>query len=301
MVSGLTVDVETLMACQHVARQLRRTVSTSAAVGTGNQRSKRRGNGMTFHELRPYQHGDELRHVHWKATARTGKLVSKVFTEDHERPLCLWLDLHPGMYFGTRVQLKSALAITVAATLAWSAHFHQERVAAVIARAAEVSCIPAQQPLPSLLALLNQLAAASALLPPGADTLASAQARLTQALPFFQRLPAGSTVMILTDGVVGVTFWRDVFMQLGGRLQLQFIRISDPLERHFTVPGVYPVQGEDAIHRVDMQSLVERQAYQCEDTEAERLLQESCLSHQVVYRHLMTQSAWEQHIQTWSW
>ena len=107
--------------------------------------------------------------------------------------------------------------------------------------------------------------------------------------------------MILTDGVVGVTFWRDVFMQLGGRLQLQFIRISDPLERHFTVPGVYPVQGEDAIHRVDMQSLVEQQAYQCEDTEAERLLQESCLSHQVVYRHLMTQSAWEQHIQTWSW
>jgi uncharacterized protein (DUF58 family) len=41
----------------------------------------RKGRGDEFLSLRDYQFGDEIKHIHWKATARLGKLISKEFEE----------------------------------------------------------------------------------------------------------------------------------------------------------------------------------------------------------------------------
>ena len=41
----------------------------------------RRGRGDNFLSLRDFEFGDELRHIHWKATAKWGKLITKEFEE----------------------------------------------------------------------------------------------------------------------------------------------------------------------------------------------------------------------------
>ena len=45
-----------------------------------------RGRGMEFEESRSYQAGDDVRCIDWRVTARTGKVHTKLFQEERERP-----------------------------------------------------------------------------------------------------------------------------------------------------------------------------------------------------------------------
>jgi uncharacterized protein (DUF58 family) len=50
----------------------------------GRHASRLRGRGLNFEEIRRYLPGDDIRQIDWKATVRTGKTQSRVYTE--ERP-----------------------------------------------------------------------------------------------------------------------------------------------------------------------------------------------------------------------
>ena len=55
--------------------------------------SRWRGRGVDFRESRIYQPGDEIRHMDWRVTARSGKPHTKVFQEEREQGLLLVIDL----------------------------------------------------------------------------------------------------------------------------------------------------------------------------------------------------------------
>ena len=94
--------------------------------------SLHRGHGMELHDVRPYQAGDDIRHMDWRATARSGKATSKVFLAERQRSLFLVIDRRPSMQFGSRVELKATTAARCAAMLAFSALAARERVAGVV-------------------------------------------------------------------------------------------------------------------------------------------------------------------------
>ncbi|MET1018021.1 MAG: DUF58 domain-containing protein [Leifsonia flava] len=48
---------------------------------------------LSFHAVRDYVAGDSQRHVHWKATARTGKLMVRQFEESRHARIAILLDL----------------------------------------------------------------------------------------------------------------------------------------------------------------------------------------------------------------
>ena len=99
---------------------------------TGNYQSPFKGRGMEFDESRLYQPGDDIRNIDWRVTARTGKTHTKLFREERERPVFLWIDLRAPMFFATRGQFKSVMAARLASLLAWSAAHHGDRVGSVI-------------------------------------------------------------------------------------------------------------------------------------------------------------------------
>jgi uncharacterized protein (DUF58 family) len=99
----------------------------------GAHRSAQRGRGLEFEEVRRYAPGDDARHIDWRVTARRGQPHTKLFREERERPVWLLADLHPGLYFGSRHQLKSALLLRSAALLAWVAVSGGDRLGALIA------------------------------------------------------------------------------------------------------------------------------------------------------------------------
>ncbi|MFY7697563.1 MAG: DUF58 domain-containing protein [Legionella sp.] len=83
--------------------------------------SHMRGRGMDIADIRHYQVGDEVRHMEWHITARTGRPHVKTYHEERERPVVILIDFNPSMYFGTRESFKSVVAARLAAILAWVA------------------------------------------------------------------------------------------------------------------------------------------------------------------------------------
>ncbi|GHO92922.1 hypothetical protein KSF_029700 [Reticulibacter mediterranei] len=68
--------------------------------------------------IRGYQYGDELRRIHWKATARTLQLQSKVYETTTTYTLAIFLNLEfrPDVHYGIHPELQE-LSIAVAASV----------------------------------------------------------------------------------------------------------------------------------------------------------------------------------------
>jgi len=104
----------------------------ACSYGPGTHRSSFRGQGLETIDSRPYQAGDNIRHMDWRATARSGKAISKVFMDERQHNLFLIIDRRPAMFFGTRNMLKVTAAIKTAAVLAFSASVNHDRVGGII-------------------------------------------------------------------------------------------------------------------------------------------------------------------------
>ncbi|MFO0808265.1 MAG: DUF58 domain-containing protein [Gemmataceae bacterium] len=70
--------------------------------------------------VRPYEPGDPLNRVHWRATARTGKLHSKVYDPTSLAGATVVLDFHAAGYHARGEPHRSDLAVTTAASLCYA-------------------------------------------------------------------------------------------------------------------------------------------------------------------------------------
>ena len=131
MTDGLSVELNELIALKRFAQRVNYK-PRSSALCSGNHLSKLRGRGMDFAEVRNYQAGDEIRHMEWRVTARTGRPHVKVYQEERERPVVILVDFNPSMYFGTRLAFKSVVAARLAAMIAWTAVKQGDRVGGII-------------------------------------------------------------------------------------------------------------------------------------------------------------------------
>jgi uncharacterized protein (DUF58 family) len=99
---------------------------------SGNYLARSKGRGMEFDEVRHYQHGDDIRAIDWRVTARTGKTHTKLFREEIERPVLLATDLSATMQFGSQLLFKSVQAAHLAALVAWHAQKRGDRLGGLI-------------------------------------------------------------------------------------------------------------------------------------------------------------------------
>lgn len=123
--AGVTVDLQELLSCRSTIKHSK-TEHSLASNNTGAKKSIRRGRGMNCIDMRHYANGDEVRHMEWRATARSGKPHVKVYEEEKERSIILVTDFNNTMYFGSRGAFKSVIAARLSALLGWFAHDHGE-------------------------------------------------------------------------------------------------------------------------------------------------------------------------------
>lgn len=130
--NGIQVEMSDLLACQPLGQLLSlRPDPRQVGRRHGQYLSRMKGRGMEFSEVRAYQQGDDIRAIDWRVTARTGKTHTRLYEEERERPVFLFLDLSASMRFGSSLYLKSTQASYLAAALAWSAFTGGDRIGIV--------------------------------------------------------------------------------------------------------------------------------------------------------------------------
>lgn len=126
---AIGLDLAELVAVQ--PRHTRRPSGVGARFGSGERTGRGWAQTLDFDGISPYQSGDDVRWIHWLATARSGAVQMRRFAAESHRARMLVVDLHPALYFGTRDRLMAKTAALVAARLSWEAFATQEPVGLV--------------------------------------------------------------------------------------------------------------------------------------------------------------------------
>lgn len=204
----------------------------------GGHRSAQRGRGLEFEEVRPYVPGDDARTIDWRVTARRGKPHTKLFREERERPVWIVADIHPGLFFGSRRQFKSAVLLQSAALMAWAAALGGDRVGAVIAHGGAIPYILPPRGreagvLPILQALVESQPRA-----PGVPVHTGLQTALAILRPLLQ---PGSLVLLLSDFAQVDAPLQDMLSGIARQNDCRLLWLTDPLERNGLPAGEHRV------------------------------------------------------------
>tara|TARA_A100001234_G_scaffold150953_1_gene132920 strand:- start:176 stop:1048 length:873 start_codon:yes stop_codon:yes gene_type:complete len=123
---------------------------------TGSYKSKIRGRGIEFSEVREYVLGDDVRHIDWNVTARTNKLHVKEFVEERDLRVYVIFDYSASNEFGFNKSKKS-IGHEVAASIIFSAMKNNDSVGLGIFTDTLEQFIPARKGRRHSLTLLRSL------------------------------------------------------------------------------------------------------------------------------------------------
>lgn len=96
---------------------------------SGNRKSRAKGSSVEFSDYREYAIGDDFKRIDWNAYGRFEKLFIKLFMEEREAPVHIFLDTSKSMDWG--VPNKSIASRRLAAALSYISLSNYDRVSLV--------------------------------------------------------------------------------------------------------------------------------------------------------------------------
>jgi uncharacterized protein (DUF58 family) len=228
------------------------------AASAGGHLSRFKGRGVEFDESRPYEEGDDLRTIDWRVTARTGKPYTKVFREERDRPVIVWLDLRMPMLFATHGAFKAVRASQTAALIAWSSVAHGDRLGGLVFSEGEHLELRPKLGRSAALRFFRALAE-----PERWDHEATrADDDGERALLRLTRVARpGSLVFMLSDfRNLGPSAERHI-RQLARHCEVFLVHFYDPIERELPPPGRYRVTAAGRTFAIETDSAAARQRY----------------------------------------
>ena len=215
----------------------------------GGHKSRFRGRGMDFDQVRIYQPGDDVRSIDWRVTARTQVPHTKIFSEERERPILVISDLRSPMFFGSQ-RLKSVVACEISAALAWAGLSATERAGGLIFGQQEQMDVKPRRSHHAVLKFIHGLQDYSVKLLHLKDSDKSDTDRysLAEILEESRRfvLP-GSTLFIVSDfHDLNDDCERHLF-ELARHANLNFCHVFDDIEKQLPPPSLYAVS--DGLHQ----------------------------------------------------
>ena len=256
--SPVKVSLPGLLRLAQAGEHLALHHSRIRAAQSGGKLSPFRGRGMEFDESRPYQPGDDIRSLDWKVTARTGKTYTKLFREERERPVLLWLDLRQNMFFATRGVFKAVLAAKAAAVLGWNAASHRDRLGGLIFSEAQHQEIKPSGGKSGALRFLQTLTDHSAWetsSKPGENIQHNPEDSLLQACTRLHNVARPGSLVFLLSDFRGLTERHPAYLsQIAKHNDVILIYVHDPLELQLPPAGVYRVSDGQRELQIDTSS-----------------------------------------------
>jgi uncharacterized protein (DUF58 family) len=218
--SGLSADE--LRELRRLHLQLGRRVDSLFA---GDYRSAVRGRGMEFEEVRSYYPGDDVRHIDWNVTARSGEPFVKVFREERQNTVLLAVDVSGSTRVGTggrdgRTDRRLQIA-RIAGGLAYAGIRNRDRVG-LVTFSDRVERYLSPRPTRGHAWAVIQ-------------TIFEAQGRhrgtdLAAALGFVARTQKRRAVIVVVSDFLDDGAWGRVLGPLARRHEVHAILVTDPLD-----------------------------------------------------------------------
>ena len=162
-----------------------------ATAGGGGSVMRKAGAGLELLQMRPYRAGDPPRSIDWRATARSGALVSREFGEDQHLEIVLMVDAGRQSRIGIDGNDRYGHYAHVAARLAERAVIAEDRVGLIVFAANLLARLPAARGAPALNAVREALT--------GVDVAGTDSDLLGAALAARRMIRVRSLVVLFTD------------------------------------------------------------------------------------------------------
>lgn len=221
-----------------ITKQVKRieitTRKKTASQLAGQYKSRFRGQGMQFSDFRVYQFGDDIRHIDWRASAKSDDTTYiKTFEEERELNVMLVADLSASMNFGSTGQSKKECMQIALANIAFSAALNSDKVGLVLFTDVVEKFIPPKKGRKHVLRLIDELITYK---PKGK------RANINSALQILEKVAkAHSTIVIASDLFMGLG--KDRLRRLSRKNDLIVMRLQDQRDGEF--PSIGLVKLED--------------------------------------------------------
>jgi len=249
LATPVAISLRELIAEKPAGERIKLSTPRIKAAAIGGHLSPFKGRGVEFDESRPYQEGDDLRTMDWRVTARSGKPHTKVFREERNRPVLIWLDTGSSMRFATRGAYKAVVAARLAALIAWSAVANGDQLGGLVFDESAHEELRPRLGRRAALRLLKLVAASPAgtgrpgTRKPGKGEPAAGEPG--PALAALERLARvarpGSLVFLLSDFATFDPPFERRLRQLGSHCDVQLVQLFDPVETELPPPGRYRI------------------------------------------------------------
>jgi uncharacterized protein (DUF58 family) len=258
------VTPKSLIKLRHAAESLPLKVAKVKALHTGEYYSPFKGRGMEFDEVRLYQPGDDIRTIDWRVTARSGTAHTKLFREERERAVILWVDFRRSMYFGTRGAFKSVTAAKAAALFAWSAEHQGDRLGSLLFSESQHQEARPQRSTLALMHILQKLSQSTAKNPlqNASDQEPPTERTLNDALGRLRRVTRPGSMLLLISDFRGLDDQSEAHLyQLAKHNDLILVYVYDPLEAKLPPAGYYRISDNLATKAIDTSDDTMREEY----------------------------------------
>ncbi len=250
----------------------------------GQHQSQQLGRGMDFAEVRQYQAGDDIRAIDWRVTARTGKPHTKLFSEEREKPVIIYVDLSSTMQFGSSLLLKSVQAAHMASLISWLSIAEKDRIGAVINTGSDLIEIKPTSRNRGPLQIIAQLVECQKQILSQPKQIHSMQ---TVLMTLNRLCPKGSEVVMISDFINYDDALKPLFSQLRKHNRVRLVHIYDPLERGETsFRGIEKVTNGKDTRWLNFSSKSDRQNIQKAFDFHKLKLESLCRSMDIDYRSI---------------
>ncbi|NND00220.1 MAG: DUF58 domain-containing protein [Gammaproteobacteria bacterium] len=299
---AIVTDLPRLLRSRHWAQHLK-LFSRAAARNMllGNTRSRFRGRGMEFEEVRRYQPGDDIRNIDWKVSARAGGTYTKLFCEERERPCHIMVDQRSHLYFGSGLQFKSVLAAELASAIGWAALSGGDRVGGqVLGNYAERDS-RARRNKQSVLRLIHDIHELNQLLAihrPNAPTSRGPATSLANSLEECRRITRPGTAIFIISGFHDFNQpAAKALSNLSKHTDITLLQVVDPLEQELPVVGSVSISDGDQSAKVQLSDSL-RQAYLEKLSRHQASLKSAAVRARALYTEISTQQTARQALAT---
>lgn len=198
---------------------------------TGIGKSKQRGVGFDFEQLREYQAGDDVRHIAWRASSRSNKLMTKEFIQEQSYNVVLIVDVSSSMFVSDGQKTKFDRIAWVASVIALAAGYANDAVELVLFNDNVIKHIPLRTGLSHARTVVQTLLDYHK----PQDTLKTNIASVTQWL--LQRCKRDSLVFFMSDFIDSSQNYQSL-QSIARLFDLIALRCNHEVEREVSISGL---------------------------------------------------------------